>query len=191
MKSEKEQKYVALLRGINVGGKNIIQMGALRNCFEKMGFTRVTSYIQSGNVVFCTHTQDTGMTEKIEHTLSKQFKYTSKVVLVSHAQLKATVKKAPKGFGEQPDLYRYDVIFLKHPTLPKDAFKEVKAKPGVDTVLIGKHVLYFSRLISKAPQSHLTKIIGTPVYQQMTIRNWNTTTRLLEIVENLNESIEG
>ena len=61
--------------------------------------------------------------------------------------------------------------------------KNVRIKEGVDTAYKGKYVLYFSRLDSKASQSYLTKIIKLPVYQNMTIRNWNTTTKLLALME--------
>lgn len=61
--------------------------------------------------------------------------------------------------------------------------KDVGVKEGVDTAHAGKTVLYFSRLISKAAQSHLSRIVGFPVYQFMTIRNWNTTTKLLALME--------
>jgi uncharacterized protein (DUF1697 family) len=59
----------------------------------------------------------------------------------------------------------------------------VTANPDVDSVNAGKGALYFSRLISNASQSHLSRIIGKPVYQDMTIRNWNTTRKLLELME--------
>jgi len=61
--------------------------------------------------------------------------------------------------------------------------KSVTTKEGVDQAFAGKRVLYFSRLISKAAQSHLTRIITMPVYQNMTIRNWNTTIKLLNMME--------
>ena len=61
--------------------------------------------------------------------------------------------------------------------------KSVKIKEGVDEAHAGSGVLYFSRLTSKASQSYLTRIIGLPVYQDMTIRNWNTTTKLLALME--------
>jgi uncharacterized protein (DUF1697 family) len=60
--------------------------------------------------------------------------------------------------------------------------ESVTAREGVDRAFAGNGVLYFSRLISRASQSHLTRIIGTPVYQSLTIRNWNTTTKLLEMM---------
>jgi len=65
--------------------------------------------------------------------------------------------------------------------------KNVSTKEGVDHAYKGKYVLYFSRLTSKASQSHLAKIIKLPVYQSMTIRNWNTTTKLLALMEKGND----
>jgi uncharacterized protein (DUF1697 family) len=65
--------------------------------------------------------------------------------------------------------------------------KNVRVREGVDDAYAGKAVLYFSRLISRASQSYLTKIIALPMYQNMTIRNWNTTTKLLALMESGNE----
>ena len=175
--------YVALLRGINVGGNNLIKMVALKACFEAQGFGDVVTYIQSGNVVFTTPGADQpGLTVGIEKALSKAFAYESRVVVRSLAQMKDTVAKAPKGFGRQPTVYRYDVVFLKEPLTPADAVKSVSVKPGVDRVWAGARELYSSRLISKAAQSRLSRVVGTPAYQYMTIRNWNTTGKLLELM---------
>lgn len=179
----KSKRYVALLRGINVGGVNIIKMAALKSCFENLGLTDVATFIQSGNVLFSTPIIDQALLgRRIEAALSKQFKYTSKVVVVSLDMLKHVVADAPKGFGARPEAYRYDVIFLKEPLTPQRAMKAVEIKEGVDAVSSGKHVLYFARLTSKATQSRLNRIIQKPEYQDMTIRNWNTTTRLLELM---------
>ena len=181
--------YVALLRGINVGGTNLIRMAALKACFESQGFRDVTTYIQSGNVLFTARrSSDAALTRKIEKTLSKAFAYESRLVLRSFEQMKATVGNAPQGFGREPAVYRYDVIFLKDPLTPGDALTCVSAKPGVDRVYAGDGVLYFARLIRKAAQSHLSRVVGTPAYRNMTIRNWNTTVRLLELMERLGAS---
>ena len=176
--------YVALLRGINVGGNNIIKMNALKACFESLGFKDVRTYIQSGNVLFrAAGSNQASLTKRIETALSKSFNYKSRVVLRSQKQLKAIVAKAPKGFGSDQDTYRYDVLFLKAPLTASKAMKSVSMKEGVDEAYAGKDVLYFSRLISKATQSRLSRIASMPVYQNMTIRNWNTTTKLLNLLE--------
>ena len=180
-------QYLVLLRGINVGGKNIIKMVDLKASFEAMGFSNVLTYIQSGNVVVSSDEKDKVLlTDKIEKGLSKRFDFLARVVVISYKELAAIVHAAPKGFGADDKKFRYDVIFLKEPLTPKEAMKSVSTREGVDTAHAGKQALYFSRLISRAAQSHLTKIIGMPVYQNMTIRNWNTTTKLLALMEGQN-----
>jgi uncharacterized protein (DUF1697 family) len=184
-----DTQYLALLRGINVGGNNIIKMVDLKACFENMGFSDVVTYIQSGNVLFKADGKDKAkFTTKIEDVLSERFSYKSRIVTVTHKELKKVVEEAPKGFGEDLDKYRCDVIFLKEPLTIKEAMKNVRVREGVDGAYAGKAVLYFSRLISRASQSYLTKIITLPMYQNMTIRNWNTTTKLLALMEAGNDS---
>ena len=176
--------YVALLRGINVGGKNLIKMIDLKLCLEDVGFKDVHTYIQSGNVLFSAAGSDqVKLTKEIEDALSKTFTYESRVVVRSRKQMKDIVTHAPKGFGSDPATYRYDVIFLKEPLSAAKAMKSVATKEGVDQAFAGKGVLYFSRLSSRATQSKLARIITLPMYQSMTIRNWNTTTKLLSMLE--------
>jgi uncharacterized protein (DUF1697 family) len=178
--------YVALLRGINVGGSNLIRMPALKACFEAEGYRDVTTYIQSGNVLFrAGRANQHALTVRIEKALSETFTYESRVIVRSFEQMKATVEGAPRGFGQQPATYRYDVVFLKDPLTPDEAMKSVSAKPGVDRVFAGESVLYFSRLTSRAAQSHLSRVVGTPAYKNMTIRNWNTTAKLFELMKRI------
>ena len=177
-------RYVALLRGINVGGKNLIKMPALKSCFEANGFEDVVTYIQSGNVVFASpETRAVGLTRRIEAMLAESFAYQATVVVRNRTQMRAIVDRAPKGFGAEPARYRYDVIFLKQPLTAKVAMKSVPTKPGVDEAHAGTGVLYFSRSIEKATQSRLNKIISSPIYPNVTIRNWNTTTKLVRMID--------
>jgi uncharacterized protein (DUF1697 family) len=177
-------RYVALLRGINVGGKNLIKMAALKACLEDHGLEDVATYIQSGNVVFGSgDTSLTKLTDRIEGALTATFGYEASVVLRSRSQMIAIVGGAPSGFGRDPARYRYDVIFLKAPLTARTAMKSVLTKEGVDRAHAGPGVLYFSRLTSRAAQSQLGRIVSTPVYRNMTIRNWNTTTRLMRMLD--------
>jgi uncharacterized protein (DUF1697 family) len=175
-------RYVALLRGINVGGNNLIKMADLRACFETRGYDKVRTYIQSGNVLFAARsTSKARLEQSIEKELCGRFGYASTVVLVSARELELVVSQAPAKFGKQPRLYRYDVVFVKQPLTTAEVLPQIPTKPGVDAVHAGEHAIYFRRLISKAAQSHLTKLIQRPVYKSVTIRNWNTTTKLLEM----------
>ena len=178
--------YVALLRGINVGGHNLIGMPALKACFESQGLREVSTYIQSGNVLFTAgRSSPLVLTSQIEMALSKAFDYESRIVLRSFEEMKRTVSRAPKGFGTRPTEYRYDVIFLKHPLAAEEALKSMSEKPGVDRIFAGDGVVYSSRLIARATESHLSRIVGKPAYQHMTIRNWNTTGKLLQLMERM------
>jgi len=175
-------RHIALLRGINVGGNNIIKMGDLKTCFENMGFGTVVTYIQSGNVLFDSEETDINiLTTTIEQKLSDRFDYNSKVVIIPQQVLIQLVNTVPEGFGVYPDEHRYDVIFLKPSTTSEEALSKIKTKEGVDFVTAGDGVLYFSRLSSMSGQSQMTKMIGTAIYKEMTIRNWNTTTKLTEL----------
>jgi len=176
--------YVALLRGINVGGRNAIPMPALKVAFEEHGFDDVRTYIQSGNVVFSTPTaSQAAMALEIERMLSTAFAhYEASVVVRSRSQMRAIVDMAPKGFGADPTRYRYDVLFLKAPLTARTVVGSVPTKEGVDWIWAGTGVVYFSRLTSRATQSRLPRVASMPIYKSMTIRNWNTTTKLAELV---------
>ena len=172
--------YLALLRGINVGGNNLIKMAALKECFEQNGFADVSTYIQSGNVLFRSGARDVKrLTGRVERMLSAEFGYEARVLVVSHAELRAIVKKAPAGFGSRPDEHLSDVVFLMRPLRVHEAMEHVQIREGVDECFAGKGVLYFSRLKAKAGSSRLNKIASSPVYADITIRSWSTTTKLL------------
>lgn len=159
-------------------------MSDLRACFEAGGFSDVQTYIQSGNVVFAAPERSQAkLAVRIESTLTSTFGYEALVVLRSHRQLKAVVAGAPSGFGGEPKRYRYDVIFLKQPLTPAKAMKSVTTRDGVDEVSTGPGVIYFRRLASRASQSHVSRLAGLPVYREMTVRNWNTTTKLVAMMD--------
>jgi uncharacterized protein (DUF1697 family) len=177
--------HVALLRGINVGGKNLIKMADLKGCFEANGYVDVVTYIQSGNVLFTARSVAAAeLADRIERMLKSTFgHYEASVVLRTRAQMRAIVDRAPTGFGTDPEGFRYDVIFLKPPLTAKVAMRSVSIREGVDEVVPGTGVLYSSRLVSRLTQSRLNKIVGTPAYANMTIRNWNTTTKLTAMLD--------
>ena len=182
-------RYVALLRGINVGGKNLIGMPALKASFEAEGFEDVVTYIQSGNVLFrAARSGSAAMEARIEAMLARSFTtYAASVVVRSHGQMRAVVEDAPPGFGTDPKKYRYDVAFLKGSVTARSAAKQVPTKPEVDELHAGRGVLYMRRLDSRATQSRLNRIASLPIYKDMTLRNWNTTTTLLRMLDELAE----
>lgn len=176
-------RYVALLRGINVGGKNPLPMGALREAFEDDGLESVRTYIQSGNVLFRSDAPARSLEERVESMLEKRFRLDLVVVVRSHRQLRGIVDKAPKGFGAKPDTYHSDVVFLRSPLTPAKAMKVVERREGVDEAWAGTGVVYFQRVSAERTKSRMGRMIGTPEYKSMTIRSWSTTTKLLAMLE--------
>src|SRR5690242_19821122 len=127
-------RYAALLRGINVGGNNNIKMSDLAACFEDGGFTNVTTYINSGNVLFDS-TKSSNLMDRVETMIAARFaSYTASVAVRSVDEMRAVVEEAPKAFGKHPAKFRYDVFFLKPPLTSAAALPSVPLKEGVDAV---------------------------------------------------------
>jgi uncharacterized protein (DUF1697 family) len=171
-------RYLALLRGINVGGKNLVKMADLRDAFEQAGVDDVATYIASGNVFFRAPRQKRAeLAARLESKLGRRFATELKIVLLTEAELRAIVDGAPPGFGWKT--HRCDVIFLRKPLTAARAFNVIETREGVDRAWKGKGVLYFARLTARASSSRLGKIAALPEYKNLTIRSWSTTTKLL------------
>ncbi len=177
------KQYVALLRGINVGGRNKVPMADLRSTFEADGYQAVRTYINSGNVLFESGAPPDSLEGELEAMLERRFGFPLVVVVRSHLQLRKVVEEAPDGFGAEPETYHSDVIFLKAPLSSRQAMKVVERREGVDQAWPGTGVLYFARLSERRTQSRMSRIVGTPEYARMTIRNWATTTKLLALLD--------
>lgn len=177
------RRYVALLRGINVGGKNLISMAQLRVEVESAGFAAVQTYIQSGNLLFETDAPRADLEESVEALLSERLGCPVLVVVRSHRQLSNIVASAPEGFGADRDAHLSDVVFLKMPLTAAQAIRAVPLREGVDRAWPGTGVLYFDRLAERRSQSRFSRLVSTPQYQRMTIRNWSTTTKLLAMLD--------
>jgi uncharacterized protein (DUF1697 family) len=176
--------YLVLMRGINVGGKNRVSMARLRESLEERGFANVSTYIASGNVILDSDRTPSEIQAQIEEALPATFALDSeliRVLVVTRDRLQAIVDRKPEGFGERPDTYHSDAIFLIGID-PAKALLVFDPREGVDNIWPGDGVIYSQRLSSQRTRSRLNKIVGTPAYQCMTIRSWTTTTKLLEML---------
>ena len=177
--------YVVLLRGINVGGKNTIPMARLKDCLEELGYSGVSTYIASGNVILKTHQRPAQTKTRIERALPTRFHLDSDLIralVLTPGQLRAVIDNKPRGFGEQPEKYHSDAIFL----IGIDSTRAMSAfnpREGVDKVWPGTGVIYSQRLSSLRTKSRLNRVLATPEYKFMTIRSWNTTTKLHDLVK--------
>lgn len=178
--------YVVLFRGINVGGKNIISMASLKNRLEELGFSNVSTYIASGNVILESPRHPAEIKARIEALLPESFHLDDeliRVLVLSPDQLLSVIKNKPAGFGEQPEKYHSDAIFLIDID-SAEAISVFSPREGVDQVWQGDGVIYSQRLSAQRTKSRLSKIMAAPIYKSMTIRSWNTTIKLLEILKN-------
>lgn len=176
--------YVILMRGVNVGGKNKLPMADLREYLEEIGFSQVLTYIASGNVILKSDKRPDEIKAQIEEELPRRFKLDSeliKVLVLTRHQFQAIIDNKPEGFGEQSEKYHSDAIFLMDIDSAQ-AIPLFDPREGVDQVWPGEGVIYSQRLSSQRTKSRLSKIMVTPAYKSMTIRSWNTTTKLLEIL---------
>ena len=175
--------YLALLRGLNVGGKNIIKMEELARLFEAEGFSAVKTYIQSGNVLFRSRADDAAaITRRIQKRLFEAAGIETPAALLTLDQMRRIVEKKPAGFGEEKSRYRYDVIFLIEPLDAKEALSQIKKREGVDELWPGERAVYISRVIADLSKSAFSKITQSPIYQQITVRNWNTTEKVYALM---------
>jgi uncharacterized protein (DUF1697 family) len=177
-------RYAVLLRGINVGGKNIVAMAGLRTSLEEMGFSNVSTYIASGNVILESGKSADEIKVQLEKALPERFELDGdliKVLVLTRTQLQAIVDNKPEGFGERPEKYHSDALFLMGID-SASVIPLLNPREGVDKVWPGDGVIYSQRLSSQRTKSRLNTIMALPAYKSMTIRNWNTTTKLLELL---------
>jgi uncharacterized protein (DUF1697 family) len=177
--------YVVLLRGINVGGKNKVSMADLRTCLEDLGFSDVSTYIASGNVILRSDKRAEEVQAQIEKVLPERFDLDDeliKVLALSVGKFQAIVDDKPAGFGERPDTYHSDAIFLMGID-PEQAMAVFAPREGVDEVWPGEDVIYSQRLSAQRTKSRLNKIMASPLYKSMTIRSWSTTVKLLTLLK--------
>ena len=179
-------RYIALLRGINVGGNNLIKMAALRECLELAGLQYVSTYIASGNVLFESSKGLETVETLFDATVDDTFGYKGPTVIVSEQDYRTIVSEAPDAFGSEPDRLHSDVIFLKLPVDPSSILQDVLAlsiREGVDTATAGSKALYFTRVSDLRTKSRMSKITGLSSYKSMTIRSWNTVKKLENLLD--------
>jgi len=175
--------FVALLRGVNVGGNNMISMSALKKSFEALGFNDVVTYINSGNIIFKSKEADARKLEgKIEKMLSKEYQLDSRVVLRSLSEMKKIVESLPENWATDRD-WRYNVIFLRHTIDSKDILRELELKKDIEEVVYCPGALFWSAQISELTRTNMLKLSSRKMYLDMTIRNQNTTRKLYELMK--------
>lgn len=177
-------KYIALLRGINVGGKNKVSMRELRACFEAVGFSNVSTYINSGNVLF-----ETKMTDKValviqcENAIEAMTGFHVVCSVISTDDLREALDHAPTWWGIDKDSTN-NALFVIAPATAEQITRELgEPKHEYEKVAVYEPIIFWTAPVKTFGRTRYKNIVGTKAYQSVTIRNVNTARKLLELAE--------
>lgn len=177
--------YIAILRAINVSGKNIIKMAALKSALEKSGYQKVTTYIQSGNIIFQTSLQkEATIATDISNIILEHFNLNVPVIVLTIDTLKSIINNNP--FTSQADVEtgNLHIVFLDSEPFNYSTEKIESKKQSNENYIIGENAVYLN--IPKYGNSKLSnQLFETVLKVTATTRNWNTSNQILIIANQL------
>ena len=179
--------YISMLRGVNVGGHNLIKMDALRELYTSLKLENPQSYVQSGNVVFRTKkTDETALARAIQSAIEKTFGFRPEIILRSSAELRNVIAANPfaQRAGIEPN--KLNVGFLLTKPSPETSKKlETLTNKPEELHLVGRELyIYFPDGMGR---SKLPPLLDRLLKIPTTVRNWNSVTKLAEIANRLEE----
>jgi len=174
-------RYVALLRGINVGGRTLVKMADLKTCFEQLGLEDVSTYIASGNVLFESGDDAAELATTIEAAIEQRFELPVKVVVLDRASYARIVKAIPKPWIGDGSL-RANVAFVRPGTDAKAVVRDLEPDPAVEEVKAVKGAILWATRRDALNRSVMRKLIAGAAYKELTVRNLNTTLKLQELL---------
>jgi uncharacterized protein (DUF1697 family) len=174
--------YIALLRGINVGGKNIIKMAELKRTFESLGLSRVQTYIQSGNVLFECAEEEEGLLARIERAIQKDYGFAVSVVLRTAAQWNQIAANCPFSEEEVAEAEKtsvgeslYVCLLRAAPSAEGTARLGATSSESDEYRIAGRDIyLLFRSSIRNSKLANNLQKLGVPA----TVRNWKTINKL-------------
>ena len=172
-------KYVALLRGINVGGNNKIEMKRLVTTMSKAGFEEVSTYINSGNIFFSSNDKETILTNRLEQLIKDEFNLDIKVLLRNKDNINKLMGSIPLGWNNGIEM-KCDVMFLWDKYNSESVLDQLTIKSGIDEVKYTHGALIWKVDKVNVTKSGMMKIVGTELYRHMTVRNCNTLRKIKE-----------
>lgn len=171
------------MRGINVGGNAKVSMKELKETFESLNFKNVSTYINSGNVIFEEATRDIeSIVGAIERKLKKVFGFSIMVILRDAKNIQKIANIVPSDWTNDSTM-KTDVLFLTNEFDKKETLKLITTNPAVDTLLYSPGAIIWKVSRSNYTKSGMKKIIGTEVYKNMTARNSNTLRKLATLMK--------
>jgi len=180
--------YIALLRGINVGGNNKVDMKQLKAAFLQAGFSKVRTYINSGNVIFASARSEAELAFECEAIIYKTFALNIAVALVTAEELAEALSHAPGWWGKDEEA-KHNAIFVIPPATAQTVFDEMGGiKPEYESIAFHGKVIFWSAPLATFSRTRYGSIAKRSTYQHVTVRNENTTRKLAELAsENCKE----
>lgn len=177
-------KYIVFLRGINVGGKNKISMGELKKLFEENGFQDVVTYINSGNIIFSSNDNDEKkLKEECEILIENKFHLNIPIFIISVPDLISAMNHAPSWWDQDKES-KHNAIFVLPPITVDEVFHQVGAtKPEYEKVDSYGRLIFWSAPVITFSRTRWSKIVGSSVYNSITIRNANTIKMILQLAK--------
>lgn len=166
-------KYIALFRGINVGGNRKVEMKKLKLLFESLGFTEVSTYINSGNIIFESDKDAKTVLSKILTVLEKNFDFEIPTLVKTEKEMKKIADAIPNEWQNDPG-QRTDVAYLFPDIDSKKTIEELPFKKEFVDVRYVKGAIFWNIQKENVNKSQLAKLISHKLYKSMTIRNVNT-----------------
>lgn len=180
-------KYVALLRGINVGGKNIVKMDDLKQLFLNLGFHKVKTYIQSGNVLFETDLEETYLHNAIRTGFFERFGFESNIILRNINEIGALIDQMPISSTEiaaakaaDPQVEHLYIYFLDKPPEQSQIDHICKDLVGSDVLRKGNREVYL--LCYQSIRKSKVAVRAAKEFPSATLRNWQTVNKLYDLL---------
>lgn len=166
-------RYVALLRGINVGGKRKVEMERLRNLFKSLGYTNIETYLNSGNVIFESNDNQQYLQNKISQDISNTFGIIVPTLIKNEKEI-LQIASAVTNTWENNSDQKTDVAYLFDEIDYPEIIEKLPVKKEFIDVTYVKGAIIWHLEKKNYTKSHLNKVISTDIYQYMTVRNANT-----------------
>ena len=173
--------YVAMLRGINVSGQKIIEMEALKKAFESLRYERVTTYIQSGNVVFGAASAAPLLRAQIENKLLKVFRYEVVVIVKTVKEIEEVLRRNPFKKVETGRGEKVYISFLEDKPAKTAAENLAAVKNDVDEIRLSGSEVYILCRKGYGKSLFTNTFIEKKLAVSATTRNWDTVQKLLSL----------
>lgn len=174
-------KYVALLRGVNAGGHRRVPMGELRELFSELGFTDISTYINSGNVVFSSTTKPNQ--SEVEKAIENKFGFPVDTLILTGEQIMTIAKTIPNEWQNDYTDHKSDVCYLFADVDSPNVINTIAPNPDIETIMYVPGAVLSNLSRQNQPKGSLKRLIGTPLYKRMTVRNTTTARKLAELVQ--------